>query len=1196
MDVLQTILCEGKVCKEIQEALGKRNTPLAITGCIDTQKCHLIHTVGSDRMYRIIVTQNEQKAKEIYEDYRFFDRNVFLYPAKDVLFYSADIHSNTIVKHRMEVLQKIVRKEPMTIVLTIDALFDPLTGIDELKQHILSIQLGETFDMERMKTRLIELGYERVGMVNSHGEFAIRGGILDIFPLTEETPYRIELWDNEIDSIRSFDVDSQRSIENVESFSIYPATEYVLLKEQLQEGWKKIEEEYLTVSKQLNKEKKQEAYSRLNKIIQEIRDEINELQTVIGIDSYLPFFYEQFVSFLDYFEKEDVYVFLDEPARIVEHSNAYEMEFRESMMSRLEGGYILPSQSKVLFSNEEVYARLSSQAVILLSTLIYNVPLFDIKRNFHIDVKSVNPYNNSFEQLIKDLKSYRQKGYRILMVSPSSTRAKRLAQDIRDHGFSVTYQESLEGFVAQSEIVSIQGRLSKGFEYPLLKVAIISESDIFTAREKQKKSRGKKKLYSGTKIHSFSDIAIGDYVVHEKHGLGIYKGIEKIEVEKVTKDYICIEYKGGSKLFILASQLDLIQKYASASARKPKLNKLGGTEWEKTKSKVRSEIKNIAKELVELYAIRQAKEGYAFSKDTVWQQEFEELFPYEETNDQLEAIAATKADMESTKIMDRLICGDVGYGKTEVAIRAAFKAVCDGKQVVFLVPTTILAQQHYNSFLERMKNFPITIHMMSRFRTATEQKKTIEGLKNGTVDIVIGTHRVLSKDLQYKDLGLLIIDEEQRFGVTHKEKLKQLKKNIDVLALSATPIPRTLHMSMIGIRDMSVLEEPPVDRRAIQTYVLEYNEELIKEAIHRELARGGQVYYVYNRVNNIEEITEHLASIVPEVSVGYAHGQMSERQLEKVMYEFINGELDVLVSTTIIETGLDISNVNTMIIHDANYLGLSQLYQLRGRVGRSNRSSYAFLMYRRDMMLKETAEKRLQAIREFTDLGSGFKIAMRDLEIRGAGNLLGAEQSGHMEAIGYDLYCKMLNDAVLRLKGEKEEIDEFETSMDVMIDAFIPATYVKNEVQKLELYKRIASIETEEEYSDMADELTDRYGEPPVCVMNLLKIASLKAKAHDAFITQIEQKGSTLIFTMYHAAHIQVDKIDPLIRQEKYRNKMKFDMKTLSFCYTWKGGTKKELLQAIEDMIREIHSLRYEIKNKKDKVGIPEVQNEKMEK
>ena len=574
----------------------------------------------------------------------------------------------------------------------------------------------------------------------------------------------------------------------------------------------------------------------------------------------------------------------------------------------------------------------------------------------------------------------------------------------------------------------------------------------------------------------------------------------------------------------------------------PKLNKLGTQEWGRTKTRVRSAVKNIAKDLVQLYAARQREEGFCYGEDTIWQKEFEETFPFDETDDQLEAIEAVKHDMESSKIMDRLICGDVGYGKTEVAIRAAFKAAQESKQVVFLVPTTILAQQHYNNFVQRMKDYPVRVDLLCRFRTAAEQKKTLEDLKKGLVDIVIGTHRVLSKDVQFKDLGLLIIDEEQRFGVTHKEKIKKLRENIDVLTLTATPIPRTLHMSLVGIRDMSVLEEAPMERVPIQTYVMEYNEEMVREAISRELARGGQVYYVYNRVNTIVETANKIASLVPEARVAFAHGQMKERELEKIMYDFINGEIDVLVSTTIIETGLDISNVNTMIIHDADNLGLSQLYQLRGRVGRSNRTAYAFLMYRRNKMLREVAEKRLHAIREFTDLGSGFKIAMRDLEIRGAGNLLGAEQHGHMEAVGYDLYCKMLNESVKELKGETQPEEEFDTVIDLDIDAFIPERYIKNEFQKLDVYKRIATIESEEEYDDMLEELMDRFGEPPKAVQNLLAVANLKAMAHRAWLTEIAQKGDQIRFTMFERAKADPAGIELLVKESK--GKMKFVIDT----------------------------------------------------
>jgi transcription-repair coupling factor (superfamily II helicase) len=649
--------------------------------------------------------------------------------------------------------------------------------------------------------------------------------------------------------------------------------------------------------------------------------------------------------------------------------------------------------------------------------------------------------------------------------------------------------------------------------------------------------------------------------------------MEKIESDGITKDYINIEYKDASNLFVPASQLELIQKYSNLSARKPKLNKLGGTEWEKTKSRVRSQVQIAAQDLVKLYAERQAKEGYAYGKDTVWQKEFEELFPYEETEDQLSAIEDTKRDMESHRIMDRLICGDVGYGKTEVAIRAAFKAVMDSKQVVYLVPTTILAQQHYNSFKERMEHYPVEIAMLSRFCTPKEQKRIFDGLKNGTIDIVIGTHKVLSKNIKYKNLGLLIIDEEQRFGVKQKEKIKQLKKDVDVLALSATPIPRTLHMSLAGIRDMSVLEVPPVDRRAIQTYVMEYNEELVREAIERELGRGGQVYYVYNRVNNIDEVAAGLQRLLPNATVEYAHGQMGERQLETIMSGFINKEIDVLVSTTIIETGLDIPNVNTMIIQDAQLFGLSQLYQLRGRVGRSNRTAYAFLMYRRNSILKEEAEKRLKAIREFTDLGSGFKIAMRDLEIRGAGNLLGAEQSGHMESVGYDLYCKMLNEAVLTMKGEQQEVDTFTTSIDLSIDAYIPETYIKSESEKLSWYKRIATIETQEESEDMIEEMTDRYGDTPAPLIRLMDVALLREEAHQAWLLSIEQKGSKILFTMNPRAKVRVEEIDGFLKQ--YRNKMKIKPEANPvFVFESTGIPKKDLLAKVREIIGGIQKLQ----------------------
>lgn len=808
--------------------------------------------------------------------------------------------------------------------------------------------------------------------------------------------------------------------------------------------------------------------------------------------------------------------------------------------------------------------------VILLSAMIQQYALFRPVFTSDIVSRSIYSYNNSFEQLIKDLEHWRKENYQIMLMSASATRARRLAADIRDQGLLAYFAEDFEREIHPGEIMVTCGRLNSGFEYPTLHFVVLSEKDIF--KERRQKPQKKKSQYSGKKIQSLAEISIGDYVVHEKYGLGIYRGMEQIESDGVAKDYINIEYKDSSNLFIPASQLDIIQKYAGVGAKKPKLNKLGGNEWEKTKTRVRSQVQIAARDLVNLYAERQAREGYAYGPDTVWQTEFEELFPYEETEDQLTAIADTKRDMESHKIMDRLICGDVGYGKTEVAIRAAFKAVMESKQVVYLVPTTILAQQHYNSFVERMKHYPIKICMLSRFCTPKETKQIQDALKKGTMDIVIGTHKVLSKTMQYKNLGLLIIDEEQRFGVKQKEKIKQLKKDVDVLALSATPIPRTLHMSLAGIRDMSVLEIPPVDRRAVQTYVLEYNEELIREAIERELARAGQVYYVYNRVNNIDSVAAEVQKLVPGAVVEFAHGQMGERQLEKIMMAFIHKEIDVLVSTTIIETGLDISNANTIIIHDAQNFGLSQLYQLRGRVGRSNRAAYAFLMYRRNSVLKEEAEKRLKAIREFTDLGSGFKIAMRDLEIRGAGNLLGAEQSGHMESVGYDLYCKMLNDAVLQMKGEQKEEDTFETTVDLSLDAYIPASYVGNESQKLELYKRIAVIENQEEYEDLTEELIDRYGDVPAPTLRLMDVELVKHQAHQAWIIAIEQKGTAISFVMNARARVKVEEIDDFLKKFRGRMKIRAEVNPV-FVYNPGEIPKKELLSVVREIIGQIKEL-----------------------
>ena len=1156
---MENPLLELQEYDNLVQALKSGKGPLQVTGTLDSQKVHLMYELGeaSAFSWKLVVTYDDTRAKEIYDDLRSFTSRVWLYPAKDLLFYSADIHGNLMARQRIAVLRRLMEDREGVVVTTMDGLMDHLLPLKYLREQSITVESGQVIDLDAWKERLIAMGYERVAQVDGMGQFSIRGGIVDIFPLTEEVPVRIELWDDEVDSIRTFDLESQRSVEQLENITIYPAAEVVLSADQLAAGIRRLEKEEKTYEKALREQHKPEEAHRIHTIIGELRSGLDEGWRIGGLDAYIRYFCPDTVSFLEYFPQGESVIFLDEPARLKEKGETVELEFRESMVHRLEKGYLLPGQTELLYPAAEILARMQKPYAVMLTGLDQKLPGMKVNQKFSIDVKNVNSYQNSFEILIKDLTRWKKEGYRVILLSASRTRASRLASDLREYDLRAYCPDGREGEsgnaggegagsadtgnpgavntsvrkVRPGEILVTYGNLHRGFEYPLLKFVFITEGDMFGVEKKRK--RRKKTNYQGKAIQSFTELSVGDYVVHEEHGLGIYKGIEKVERDKVIKDYIKIEYGDGGNLYLPATRLESIQKYAGAEAKKPKLNKLGGTEWNKTKTRVRGAVQEIAKDLVKLYAARQEKAGFQYGTDTVWQREFEELFPYDETDDQMDAIDAVKKDMESRRIMDRLICGDVGYGKTEVALRAAFKAVQDSKQVVYLVPTTILAQQHYNTFVQRMKDFPVRVDMLSRFCTPARQKRTLEDLRKGMVDIVIGTHRVLSKDMQFKDLGLLIIDEEQRFGVAHKEKIKHLKENVDVLTLTATPIPRTLHMSLAGIRDMSVLEEPPVDRTPIQTYVMEYNEEMVREAINRELARNGQVYYVYNRVTDIDEVAGRVQALVPDAVVTFAHGQMREHELERIMADFINGEIDVLVSTTIIETGLDISNANTMIIHDADRMGLSQLYQLRGRVGRSNRTSYAFLMYKRDKLLREEAEKRLQAIREFTELGSGIKIAMRDLEIRGAGNVLGAEQHGHMEAVGYDLYCKMLNQAVLALKGETLEEDSYDTVVECDIDAYIPGRYIKNEYQKLDIYKRISAIETEEEYMDMQDELMDRFGDIPRSVENLLKIASIRALAHQAYVTEVVINRQEVRLTMYQKAKLQVDKIPDMVRSYK---------------------------------------------------------------
>ena len=1161
---------------DLLKAFRRGSGMIQVKGCIDSQKVHFIDGLTQKDALRCIVAPNELRAREIYENYKLFDRNVMLFPAKDFIFFQADVRSSHLTRERISVLSALAEGKCTTLVTTQTAFMNRMMPARDWKDQALAIRPGDQFDLDEWKERLLRMGYERTSQVEEGGQFAVRGGIIDIFPMTEENPFRIELWGDEVDSIRSVDAASQRSIENLDEAMIYPACELIAEPENVRAGLEKLSKEAAKAQKHFKDTGKYEEARRVKAIKEDADEAASEFGNVSRMENLIAYFCPDTVSLLDYIPS-DAPIILDEPNRMEAAALEALDEFKESMTHRLEKGYVLPSQTGLLYGWNETAGALSSRRCVGLTSIESIRGSWNITYKYDVDVRSVNSYQGSFELLVKDLERWKKDKYRVILPAASHARGTRLVGDLQERGLNAFFSEDEDVTLVPGQILVTYGNISRGYEYPLIRFVVISESDIF-GREKQRRKK-RRFAYEGTRINSYTELDPGDYVIHENHGLGIYRGIEKIETDHVIKDYIKIEYADGGNLYVQASALDMVSKYADADSGQHKLNRLGGQQWEKTKTRVRGAVKDIAAELVMLYAERQEKQGYVYGEDTVWQTEFEEMFPFEETEDQLKAIEETKKDMMSPKIMDRLICGDVGYGKTEVALRAAFKAVQEGKQVAYLVPTTILAQQHYNTFVQRMKDFPVRVDLMCRFRTNAEQKKTVEDLKKGLVDVVIGTHRLLSKDVEFKNLGLLVVDEEQRFGVTHKEKIKQMKKDVDVLTLTATPIPRTLHMSLVGIRDMSVLEEAPQDRLPIQTFVMEYNEETVREAISREIARGGQVYYVYNRVSSIADITAKIAALVPQATVSFAHGQMHERELEEIMYDFINGDIDVLVSTTIIETGLDIPNVNTMIIHSAEKMGLSQLYQLRGRIGRSNRTAYAFLMYKKDQMLKETAEKRLSAIREFTELGSGIRIAMRDLEIRGAGNLLGSEQSGHMEAVGYDLYCKLLAEAVKEEKGIKSEPDSFETSIDLDMDAYIPASYIRSEEQKLDIYRRIALVSNEEEMDDLSDELMDRFGELPHPVRNLLNIAFLKSLAHSDYLTGVVSRGDEIRFIYYEKARIDVGLINDFAK--RYHDQMVFRTgKETGFVYTRKApGQKKippeqDLLRVTREILEDLESLK----------------------
>ena len=1094
--------------KSITEKISEKTFPINIYGISESGKSYIINGIFEENdNSMVVVTHSDVDAKNLYEDLSFYTTDVFYFPVREVVFYNVDAISGDLRWARLKVIKEILQNERKKIIVTsIDALTSLYTPKEYYLRYSMIIKTGDDIDLKEISKSLLQCGYERVEVVEGKGEFSFRGGILDVFPPTSAYPYRVELFGDEVDSIRTFNTESQRSIEKVEEFSIFPSKEVIVDDECRSRAVQNINEELKKVIANVSKENK-ESVEKIKGIVGKNIELLNNTYYFETIDSYLPFFYEKLDSFFDYLQG---YTFVvDDFKRSSGKMESIYYEFNENYMSFLQRGDILPSQNSLLLNKGELESKLENSSLITLSSFLNKSDGLFNTVDIGFEEVTLNKYNGQLNMLIEDIQERKEKKYKTVILAGTRPRGERLVKTLMEKGIFSTYKDSIDKIEA-GEVVITFGNLLRGFDYPELELSIISDKDIFG--ETRRKRSGKAVRKKGVaKITSFAELKPGDYVVHANHGIGVYKGIKQMAAGGTTRDYLDIVYDKGDKLYVPVDQLDLVQKYIGSEGNSPKINKLGGAEWQKAKAKARKSINEIAQDLVKLYAARATLKGHSFGKDTEWQRQFEDELKYEETPDQLASLEEIKSDMESDKPMDRLLCGDVGYGKTEVAIRAAFKAVMDGKQVAFLVPTTILADQHYNNFIKRFSDFPIKIDMISRFRTPKQQKATLQALKEGNVDILIGTHRLVSKDIVFKDLGLLIVDEEQRFGVAQKEKIKGMKKNVDVLTLSATPIPRTLHMSLTGVRDISVIETPPEDRYPIQTYVVEQNDQLIRDAILREIGRGGQVYFVYNRVESIDSMANYIRDLVPECKVGIMHGQMTEKELETEMIAFMNKEYDVLVCTTIIETGIDISNVNTMIVHNADKMGLSQLYQLRGRVGRANRIAYAYFIYTKDKILTEVAEKRLKALKDFTELGSGFKIAMRDLEIRGAGNMMGSSQHGHMASIGYDLYCRMLEDTIKLIKGEIEN-EPIETSVDIKVDAFIPSSYITDEIQKIEVYKKIAAIENINDFMEIKSELEDRYSSIPDSVYNLMDIAYIKSICKGLYIEDIKETAKELRF------------------------------------------------------------------------------------
>ncbi|KYH34363.1 transcription-repair-coupling factor [Clostridium tepidiprofundi DSM 19306] len=1159
-------LKESEQFRTIVKNIKGKNFPINIYGISESAKSYLIYGLYDDiNNHTLIVTHSDLEARNLYEDLQLYMSNVYYFPVREVTFYNVDAISGDVRWERINVLKEMLREGNKIIITCVEALAARYVPVELFKKYIFKFSTGDIIDIKEFSKKLIQCGYERVSAVENKGQFSVRGGILDVFPPTSNMPYRIELFDDEIDSIRTFNTSTQRSIDKVFNIEIYPAKEIILPVENLDKGYQSIKNDLECYLSKINSKKNKDIADKIKNIVNSNIESLKNRWSFETIDSYLPYFYENSSTLFEYIK--GAFIIVDDMQRCVGKLESVYSEFNDNYENYLSRGNILPKQAELLISKENVVDILKCNASVCIGAFEKS---FYLKSDavVYFTQKTLHNYHGQLDLLIDDIKDKKEKGYSIVILSGTKTRGERLINTLYERGIESTYRDMISE-INLGQVIVTYGTQLKGFEYTELKLCIISDKGVFGESKRKSKRHFNQKGIA--KIKSFTDLKLGDYVVHVNHGIGVYKGIKQLEVQGHKKDFLKISYFGNDILYVPVEQLDMVQKYIGAEGKTPKINKLSSVEWAKTKRKVKKSIQDIAEDLMKLYAERSVVKGYKFSKDTIWQKQFEEEFPFEETPDQITAIEEIKADMESDKPMDRLICGDVGYGKTEVAIRAAFKAVMDGKQVAFLVPTTILAKQHYNNLIKRFSSFPINIDMISRFKTPAEQKKILKALKEGNVDIIIGTHKLLNKDIKFKDLGLLIIDEEQRFGVTHKEKIKNMKKNIDVIALSATPIPRTLHMSLTGIRNISVIETPPEERYPIQTYVVEFNEQLIRDAIIREINRNGQIYFVYNRVETIKDMAAYISNLVPEARVAIAHGQMTKRELEDVMLDFMEGKYDLLISTTIIETGIDIPNVNTMIIYDADKMGLSQLYQLRGRVGRSNKIAYAYFTYRKDKILTEIAEKRLKAIKEFTELGAGFKIAMRDLEIRGAGNMMGSAQHGHMSTVGYDLYCRMLEETIKTLKGEIVN-EPVETTIELKVDAYIPDNYLKDETQKIEIYKKIAAINSYEEMMDIQEEIEDRFSDIPYPVNNLIYIAYIKSIARDLGVLEIKEINNEILIKYDSKERITKKIIDFIL--DKYNRKIvfKFDDNPV-LVYKFKLSEKENLIQDLKKLFESLKNL-----------------------